>query len=35
MNCIILTKMFKGVSLGTTAFDPLGNKELTILCKRD
>ena len=25
MNWIIFTKMFRGVSLGTTAFEPLGN----------
>jgi hypothetical protein len=28
---MILTKMFNGVSLGTTAFDPFGKSELTIL----
>lgn len=32
INCIIFTKMFSGVSRGTTAFDPLGNKEFTMLC---
>ncbi|KAF7283774.1 hypothetical protein GWI33_023020 [Rhynchophorus ferrugineus] len=35
MNWMILTKMFKGVSLGTTPFDPLGNSELTMLWRRD
>ncbi len=31
MNWMILTNMFSGVSLGTTAFDPFGNRELTML----
>jgi hypothetical protein len=30
-----LTKMLRGVSRGTTDFEPFGNKELTILCKRE
>ena len=35
MNWMILTNMLSGASLGTTALDPLGNKELTMLCRRD
>jgi hypothetical protein len=35
MNCMILTNILSGVSLGTTALEPFGNKELTILCKRE
>lgn len=32
INWMILTKIFSGVSRGTTAFDPLGNREFTMLC---
>jgi hypothetical protein len=31
MNWMIFTKMFRGVSRGTTAFEPFGNNELTML----
>ena len=35
MNWMIFTKMFKGVSRGTTDLEPLGKSELTILCNRE
>jgi hypothetical protein len=35
MNWMIFTKMFKGVSLGTTPLEPLGNREFTMLCSLD
>ena len=30
MNCMILTKIFSGVSLGTTAFEPVQKKDKLI-----
>ena len=34
MNWMILTKMLRGASLGTTNREPLGNKLTTMLCRR-
>lgn len=35
MNWMIFTKMLSGVSRGTTALDPRGNNELTMLWRRE
>ena len=35
INWIILTKMLRGVSLGTTAFEPLGNNwKIDVRCEK-
>ena len=34
INCMILTKIFRGISLGVTTFEPFGNRLLTILWRR-